>query len=146
QHQQQQVEIRSPIDGVILSGTLERAEAAAVDTGEVVYEIAPLDQMRIEVTIPAQEITHVTVGQDARIWIDGMSGQSLVGRIERVNPRSELREGRNVFVATVTLPNDNDLLRPGMTGSVRIDGARHPLVWNILHRPWDYLASRLTWW
>ncbi|NND99503.1 MAG: HlyD family efflux transporter periplasmic adaptor subunit [Pirellulaceae bacterium] len=146
QHQQQQVEIRSPIDGVILSGTLERAEAAAVDTGEVVYEIAPLDQMRIEVTIPAQEITHVTVGQDARIWIDGMSGQSFVGRIERVNPRSELREGRNVFVATVTLPNDNDLLRPGMTGSVRIDGARHPLVWNILHRPWDYLASRLTWW
>ena len=146
QHQQEQVEIRSPIDGVILSGNLERTQAAAVDTGEVIYEIAPLNEMRIEVTVPAAEITYVNVGQNVRIWVDGMAGKSFEGEIERINPRSELREGKNVFVATVTLANDLDMLRPGMTGSVRIDGDRYPIAWNLFHRPWEYVTSRLTWW
>ncbi len=146
EHQKSQIEIRSPIDGVIIAGNLDRAEAAAVDTGEVIYEIAPLQQMRIEATVPAAEVTYVSEGQTIRIWIDGMSSQSFLGTIERIHPQSELREGKNVFVATVTLDNKNDLLRPGMTGTVRIDGDRYPLAWNILHRPYEYLKSRLTWW
>ena len=146
EHQQQQVEIRSPIKGVVLSGSLERTQGAAVDTGEVIYEIAPLDQMRIEVPVPAEKITYVSVGQEVRIWINGMSGKSFTGQIERLNPRSELREGKNVFVATVTLNNENDLLRPGMTGTIRIDGDKYPLAWNLFHGPWEYLVSRLTWW
>ncbi|QDT11195.1 efflux RND transporter periplasmic adaptor subunit [Planctomycetes bacterium K23_9] len=146
QHQASQVEIRSPIAGVVLSGSLERSDAAAVDTGEVIYEIAPLEKMKVEATIAADEITHVSAGQMVRIWIDGMSGQSFVGLIDRIHPRSELREGQNVFVATIMIDNQNDLLRPGMTGSVRIDCGKYPLAWNLFHGPWDYVASRMTWW
>ena len=102
--------------------------------------------MRIEVPVPAEKITYVSVGQEVRIWINGMSGKSFTGEIERLNPRSELREGKNVFVATVTLNNENDLLRPGMTGTIRIDGDKYPLAWNLFHGPWEYLVSRLTWW
>ena len=146
QYQESQVEIRSPIDGVILAGSLERADAAAVDTGDVIYEIAPLQQMQIEAIIAADQIMHVSAGQPIRVWIDGLSGQSFQGTIDRVNPRSELREGQNVFVAMINIDNQNDLLRPGMTGSVRIDCDKHPLAWNLFHGPWDYIASRLTWW
>jgi multidrug resistance efflux pump len=145
-HQESQVEIRSPISGVVLSGSLERSDAAAVDTGEVIYEIAPLEKMKIEATIASDEITHVAQGQQVRVWIDGMSGKSFTGVIDRVNPRSELREGHNVFVATITIDNQNDLLRPGMKGSIRIDCAKHPLAWNLFHGPWDYLKLRMTWW
>ncbi|MGB7346665.1 MAG: HlyD family efflux transporter periplasmic adaptor subunit [Pirellulaceae bacterium] len=146
QYKESQVEIRSPIDGVVLSGSLERADAAAVDTGDVVYEIAPLSQMQIEATIASDEITHISAGQSVRIWIDGMSGQSFAGTIDRVNPRSELREGKNVFVATVTIDNQDDLLRPGMSGSIRIDCEKRSLIWTLLHEPYDYISSRLTWW
>ncbi len=145
-HQQSQVEIRSPISGVVLSGSLERSDAAAVDTGEVIYEIAPLDKMKIEATISSDEITHVSEGQSVRVWIDGISGRSFAGVIDRVNPRSELREGQNVFVANITIDNQNDLLRPGMKGSIRIDCEKHALAWNLFHGPWDYVTSRMTWW
>ena len=36
--------------------------------------------------------------------------------------------------------------RPGMSGSARIDGPKRPLGWNLFHKPWEFLVSRLTWW
>ena len=61
-------------------------------------------------------------------------------------PTSELRDGKNVFVAEVVLHQPDPRLRPGMTGTVRINCDSSPLFWNLFHRPWDWAASRLTWW
>ncbi|WP_342190390.1 efflux RND transporter periplasmic adaptor subunit [Stieleria varia] len=146
QHQLNQLEIRSPIDGVVLTGSTEQATASAVDTGDVVYEIGSLDRMRVEVAIPAEEIAHVQVGDPIRIWLTGLTGESFDATVQRIRPESELGDGRNVFIATVTLDNPDDRLRPGMKGTVRIDCERHSLAWNLFHRPWDYLVSRMTWW
>jgi len=144
--QQEQIEIRSPFDGVVLSGSLERAEGASVQTGKVLFEVAPLDSLKVEVSIPAEEMALARVGQSARVWIQGLENQSFTGTISRIHPRSQLRDGQNVFVAEVTVRNPDSRLRPGMQGQARIDCAARPLAWNLFHKPWNFITSRLTWW
>ncbi len=56
------LDIRSPIDGIVVSGELKRAEGARLSLGQTLFEIAPLDQMIVEVEIPESELAHVVAG------------------------------------------------------------------------------------
>ena len=146
EYQQGQVELRSPIDGVVLSGSLERAHGMSVDLGKVLYEVGPLSPLKIQMAIPGEEIAQVKTKDQVRVWIRGLEHDSFVAKIENIRPRSELHDGRNVFVAELTIDNESGLLRPGMEGNVRIDCEPQRLGWSLFHKPWDYLVSRLTWW
>ena len=53
------LEIKSPIDGVVISGDQERAEGAPLTIGQALFEVAPLDKMVVELAIPEDEITHI---------------------------------------------------------------------------------------
>ena len=140
------LQIRSPIDGVVLSGSLERAEAASVKTGQVLFEIGPLNPVQIEIAIPDDEIEHVQAGATVKIWIDGQEQDPLEGEIAKIHPRSETRNADNVFIAEVQFENNHERLRPGMKGSARIDCAERPLGWCLFHKPYNWVTSRLTWW
>ena len=140
------LKIKSPIDGIVLSGSLERAEAASVTTGQVLFEIGPIKPMRVEVAIPSNEIAQVQVGYEAKIWIDGQEDEPLSGKITKIHPRSETRDAKNVFIAELEFDNEDERLRPGMNGSVRVDCARRSLGWSMFHKPINYVRSRLTWW
>jgi multidrug efflux pump subunit AcrA (membrane-fusion protein) len=140
------LEIRSPTDGVVLSGSLERSVAASVTTGETLFEIAPLHPMKVEVAIPDDEIAQVKLGSPVSIWIEGQEESPIKGKITRIHPRSETRDADNVFIAEVEHGNEEENLRPGMKGSVRIDCDKQPLAWCVFHKPVNYLRSRLTWW
>jgi multidrug resistance efflux pump/nucleotide-binding universal stress UspA family protein len=146
QHRRDHLKIKSPIDGVVLSGSLERAEAASVETGQVLFEIGPVKPMRIEVAVPSDEIAQVREGHPAKVWIEGQEDRPVEGEIVRIHPRSETRDADNVFVAEIEFPNDDERLRPGMKGSVRIDCERRSLGWSLFHKPVNYVRSRLTWW
>ncbi len=138
--------VKSPIDGVVLSGSLERAEAASVETGQVLFEIGPTKPVKIEVAIPGNEIAQVKVGFPAKIWIDGQEDDPIEGEIKSIHPRSETRDAKNVFVAEIEFENEDDRLRPGMKGHVRIDCEQRSLGWSLFHKPVNFVRSRLTWW
>ncbi len=140
------LEIRSAIDGVVLGGSLEKAHSAPVKTGQVLFELAPLNELKVEIDVAANEIGQISEGQAVKVWVDGLERHPIVGTIERIRPRSELREDRNVFVAELSFPNPESRFRPGLRGSARITGSRRPLGWTLFHKPWNYLVSRLTWW
>ena len=146
EHRRNHLTIKSPIDGVVLSGSLERAEAASVETGQVLFEIGPVKPMRIEVAVPSDEIAQVTEGHTAKVWIEGQEDRPVEGNIVRIHPRSETRDADNVFVAEIEFPNEDERLRPGMKGSVRIDCEKRSLGWSLFHKPVNYVRSRLTWW
>lgn len=145
-YRRQHLELKSNIDGVVLSSTLEKSQSAPVDVGQELFEIGPLDNLKVEIEVPDTEIAQIDVGQQVKIWIDGFEDTPFEAAIERIVPRSELRNDQNVFIARVTLPNSNKKYRPGMHGSVRITGPHRPLGWNLFHRPWDSIKSRMTWW
>ena len=140
------LQIKSPIDGIVLSGSLERAEAASIETGQVLFEIGPVKPMRVEMAIPSTEIAQVKAGFPVKVWIDGQEDEPIKGEILKIHPRSETRDAKNVFIAEIEFPNEDERLRPGMKGSVRIDCEERSLGWSLFHKPMNYVRSRLTWW
>ena len=145
-YKQDHLKIRSPIAGVVLSGSLERAEAASVKTGQVLFEIGPMDPVKIEIAIPADDASQVKKGHPVTVWIEGQEDRPLESVIERIHPRSETRDALNIFVAELKFENPEEMLRPGMKGVVRIDAEKRSLGWSLFHKPINYMRSRLTWW
>ena len=143
-HKQENLLIKSPIDGIVLSGSLERAEAASVETGQTLFEIGPIKPMRVEIEIPANEVSQTKAGHAVRIWIDGQEDNVLKGEIMKIHPRSTTRNAQNVFIAEVEFPNEDERLRPGMNGTVRIDCERRSLGWSLFHKPVNWLKANFS--
>ena len=144
-HRGDHLEIRSPIDGLVIVGDLKKSEGIPLKTGDQLFEIAPVERMLVEVAIPEADITHATAGQTVEISLDAFPGQSWSGSLIRIHPRSELREEEHVFIAEVELDNTNGKLRPGMQGRAKVATSLRPLGWIWLHKPWQQAAMWLGW-
>lgn len=141
----EQLEIRSPIAGIVVTGDLRRYEGATLKVGHQLYEIAPLDRLTAELAVPEEDLEQVAENSEAVIRLDAVPGSSLEGRIVRIRPRGELRDNKQVFVAEVDLGNATEKLRPGMKGSSTVVGPRAPGVWLLLRKPF-YSAVRFLGW
>ncbi len=135
--------IRSPIAGIVLTGNLERSEGVPVTTGQRLYEIAPLDEMLMEISIPETEVRHISEGSEVFMRLDSDSSLKWTSEIKTIHPVSEVEDGENVFAGEALLENENELLRPGMKGSVRIDAGKKSIGWILFHGLWEYLRLKL---
>jgi multidrug efflux pump subunit AcrA (membrane-fusion protein) len=148
-HQLSQLQLTSPVDGMILSGDLTRTEGAPLDKGQTLLEVAPVAELIVEVAIPDARINWVRPDARAELRLDATGQRCWSTRISRIHPRSELRDEQNVFIAECALPAEPSPsgagpLRPGMKGRVRVDCGARPLGWILFHRPLESLRS--LWW
>lgn len=144
-HRVNNLEVRSPIDGLVIVGDLKRSEGMPVAIGQTLFEIAPLDEMLVEVAIPEDDVRLIQSGMSVRIWLDALPMQSWDATVERIHPRAELKDHENVFVAEINLHNTDGKLRPGMRGSARLATTRHALGWNLFHKAWAATLKWLGW-
>ncbi len=143
--QNEKLEIKSPIRGVVLRGDQKRAEGMPVSLGQNLFEIAPLDKMVVEVAIPERDCAETRVGQKVTVRVDAYPGDALEGTITRIQPRSEEWEDDYVFVAEMQIDNPREEFRPGMNGKAVIYGDRHFLFWNLFHKYWENVFAFLGW-
>ena len=141
QYRLKHLEIESDIDGVVLQCDLEDARGAPVQRGDVLAEISPLTQLKIEVDIHEKDVRYVQVGQSVTIVLDGSSSERITESIGSIHPMSEIRNGENVFVAEMSIANDDQRLRPGMHGRAKIMEGFRPIGWILFHRPVQKLSS-----
>jgi multidrug efflux pump subunit AcrA (membrane-fusion protein) len=141
----QNLEIKSPVDGVVISGDPKKMEGARLTIGQTLLEIGPLGEMLVEVWVPDEEIGHVQVGLPVSIRLESQPTRKIPGQITKIHPRAVTEDGANVFIAEVRLDNRGGTLRPGMDGRARVRSASHPLGWNLFHRVWQRLAFRMGW-
>ncbi len=145
QNRTKNLQIKTPIDGLVITGDLEKTEGAPLTKGQVLFEIAPLGEMVVEVAIPDGQISHVQPGQQVSIRLDAHPTLTLEGTLTKIHPRAEQRNAENVFIGEVLLPNPGKILRPGMNGRAKVVAAEHPLVWNLFHGAYEYLVYRVGW-
>lgn len=103
--------------------------------------------MILEIDVPDREVSRVAAGQPVRFRLEAFAGEPWSGRLSRLHPQSEQREGRNVFIAEAPVRNTDPRveLRPGMRGRAVIESERHPFLWIIGHRLWEFLVETLFW-
>jgi multidrug efflux pump subunit AcrA (membrane-fusion protein) len=141
------LQLQAPLAGVIVSGDLRRAEGQPVQQGQVLFEVAPLDEMLLEIDVPDRDISRVRQGMPVRFRLEAFAGEPWSGLVSKLHPQSEQRDGHNVFIAEAPVRNvDQKLeLRPGMRGRAVIQGDRRPLVWILGHRLWEFIVTALFW-
>ncbi len=140
-YRESNLEIKSLTAGIVLSGSFDRRQNFPVTIGQELYEIAPIDPLRVELSIPADEIMHVKVGQGVTFRFEGFGTKSIKGTLARIRPSSTIRDQANVFVAEVILDNATGDVRPGMKGYGKIYGKRHSLGWTLFHLPWEKFVN-----
>jgi hypothetical protein len=138
------MKITSPFDGIVVKGDLSQALGAPVKKGDVLFEIAPLEDYRVILEVDERDIADVKVSQSGRILLSALPTQPIPFRVEKVTPVSTAREGRNFFRVEAKLEGAPDRLRPGMEGVGKIEIDRRRLIWIWSHRAIDWL--RLFFW
>jgi multidrug efflux pump subunit AcrA (membrane-fusion protein) len=139
------LEVKAPIAGMVVSGDLRRAEGQPTRQGQVLFEIAPLSDMIVELDVPDREVSRVRTGMPVSFRVEAFGGWSGGSRIERLHPQSEQRDGANVFIAEAPVAKGAPELRPGMRGRASIEADRRPLIWIIGHRFVDWVETTLLW-
>jgi len=139
------LEVRSPVAGVIVAGDLKDTEGVPLETGQSLFEVAPLDRMTVEIAIPEEDVRHVQPGMSIRLRLDALPSETVDATILQIHPRAELRDHENVFVAEAELTNADKRLRPGMRGSTKVSTGSRPLGWNLFHKPVVYVTGWLGW-
>lgn len=139
------LQILSPIDGILVTGDLERSQGAALKLGRPIMEVAPLDKMFIEVAVREEDVPYVRTGMNVIIHIHALGGRKYEANLSKMQLRAETRDGRNVFISEAEIPNPDGDLRPGMKGEAIIIADKTPLFWSLFRKPWNTLRGWLFW-
>lgn len=120
--------IHSPIDGRVLTRTVERGERA--EAGTPLFTLVDLDRLYVKIYVPEPSIGKVALGQEARVYVDAYPGRAFPARVSRVSQEAEFtpknvetREERVklVFAVEVALAeNPGGVLKPGMPADATI--------------------------
>lgn len=141
---QEQLQLQAPISGIVLSGDLKRAEGGPVTRGQVLFKIAPLDTVSLELFIQDEDVGFIQPGTAVEAIFDAFPGKKWQGKIERITPKAEPIKSDNVFTALLEIENSNGTLQPGMQGKASVECGRKPFGWIYFHKPWYALKKMLA--
>lgn len=139
----EQGKVISPISGVVVKGDLKRQIGAPVKTGDVLFEVTPLESLRAELLVPEDQIFDISVEQEGYLATVSYPSRRMKFVVERINPMAEVVNNRNVFKVRVRLLETRSWMRPGMEGVARISIGKRRYVWIWTRRVVNWLRMKL---
>lgn len=118
--------IRSPVDGTILTRTIEIGQTVAASfTAPVLFLIAEdLRKMDLVVTVAEADIGRVAKGQTASFTVDAWPGRTYNANVKLVSYGSVITNNVVTYNTELEVTNDDLSLRPGMTATADISVAK----------------------
>lgn len=139
--------IVAPFDGLVMSGDLSQSLGAPVERGQVLFEVAPLDEYRVIAEVDERDIAEISVGQRSELVFPSIPGKVFPFVVEKITPVFTAKEGRNYFRVEGRMEEASTRLRPGMEGIGKISIDRRKLIWIWTHEMIDWLRLQLwRWW
>jgi HlyD family secretion protein len=141
----QEMEIRAPIAGTVLSVPIERGSivSSAVTTvsgGTTLLTLADLSALRVRGSIDEAQIGRVRVGQPVIIRVDAYPDREFQGRVTRVSPLGVQTTNVVTFDVEIAITDEGaSLLRSGMSADLEIETGRRS---NVLLVPLSAVHSR----
>ncbi len=147
QKQLSRTRIYSPFEGIIVSGDLSQSLGAPVERGEVLYELAPLNEYRVILKVDEKDIAEVQTEMRGELVLTGAVEENLSFLVKKITPVSENREGSNFFRVEAQLLEHRDYLRPGMEGVGKINIGERKLIWILTREMINWFRLKIwTWW
>lgn len=110
--------LTSPIDGVVVERHATRGEN--VSTEDTLFVVADASEVWVIARAYEQHIPLVRVGMSATLTVGPHEGRQWTGTVSYV--ALSLDETTRTLPVRVSVPNDDGALRPGMFGTLTIDG------------------------
>ena len=114
--------IRSPIDGVVLTRTVDPGNAVAASLQAVtLFTVAEdLTQLQLQVNVDEADVGSVKVGQKASFTVSAYPSRPYPARITRVAFGSTKTDNVVTYISWLDVDNSDLSLRPGMTAAATI--------------------------
>ena len=114
--------ITSPIDGVVLSKSVEEGQtvAASFNTPELFTIAQDLTNMRVIADIDEADIGGVIEGQRVTFSVDAFPDDSFEGRVTQVRQQATTESNVVIYEVVISAPNKDLKLKPGLTANVTI--------------------------
>jgi HlyD family secretion protein len=147
----ERTQIRSPIDGTVISRTIDIGQtvAASLQAPELFKIAQDLRRIQIEAQVNEADVGVIKEGNPAEFVVDAYPEERFEGVVTQV--RLAAIELQNVVTYTVIIEarNDDRRLFPGMTANVQIETAKRAGIMRIANdalrfKPRDQSAERDT--
>ena len=142
-------QLRSPIAGVVATPVLENAAGEHLEAGATFAQVLDLSSAVVDVSVAQGDVSLVRSGQPAVVKLDSYPQRSWHGAVDVVSPEAQPGDGVRTFAARVPVPNDEAILRSGMTGRAKIFIGYRPAGYALLRKPalwlWQTLWNWIGW-
>ncbi len=111
-------EILAPFDGVISKRAIDPGSRVAA--GAELFTLVDTSVLEAKVLVSTRDVPRIAIGQRAELHIDGLDGQTVFGRVDRIGPIAD--HGTRFIPVYIRLSDNDARLRGGMfaTGSILV--------------------------
>src|SRR5690606_21438153 len=136
--------IRSPVDGVILTRTIEPGQtvAASLQAPELFTIAEDLAKMKIELAVDEADIGQVKVGQGVSFTVDAFPDRQFRGTVEQVRLSATTTSNVVTYPVVVTVDNSDGTLLPGLTVNAEIEVSKRDDVLRISNAALRYKPAQ----
>ncbi|GAA5071468.1 efflux RND transporter periplasmic adaptor subunit [Lysobacter panacisoli] len=125
--------IRSPVDGVVLTRSIEPGQtvAASLQAPELFTIAEDLAKMKIELAVDEADIGQVRTGQNVSFTVDAFPDRQFRGTVEQVRLSATTTSNVVTYPVVVTVDNSDGTLLPGLTVNAEIEVSRRDDVLKV---------------
>jgi len=84
-------------------GDYSQALGAPVDTGQVLFEVAPLESYQVVLEVDEFDVAGIAAGKSGLLIIVALPGSTFAVSGQKIIPVTVASEGRNYFLVETTL-------------------------------------------
>jgi multidrug efflux pump subunit AcrA (membrane-fusion protein) len=119
----------APFDGLVVSGDLTQSVGSAVQRGQMLFEVAPLDRYRVILEVDETQIGDLAEGRTGQLVVSSLPLETFPVAVTKLTPVARARDGHNFFRVEARIEGPSGGLRPGMRGAAKIDVDQRRVVW-----------------
>ena len=108
--------VTAPISGIVSARPVSAGDV--VQPGAALFTVVDPSSMRLEGSVPAEELAQVRIGAPVTFTVNGYPGRTFTGRVTRVNPTADPAT-RQVRVV-ISIPNAEGRLVGGLFAQGRL--------------------------
>lgn len=138
--------ITSPIDGVVLSKSVEEGQtvAASFNTPELFKIAQDLTNMRVVADVDEADIGDVKEGERVTFTVDAYPDDTFEGSVTQVRQEATTTNNVVTYEVVISAPNAQLKLKPGLTASVTIYTAEKTGVLSVPSKALRFTPTKET--
>lgn len=124
-----QTTIRAPIDGIVLSRTVEVGQTVAASlNAPTLFTVArDLRRMAVHARVDESDVGRIRVGQTAAFTVDAHPDRRYRGAVQQIQKAPKVIQNVVTYTIVIGADNKDTTLLPGMTALVSVGAGKTPL-------------------